>query len=717
MLNPNDLISKLSGLSLVINDGIGGFQQQPQQQPQVQTQPTNIAPQQQYTQVPAPQPTVHQSTAAQNPYVYTGQPQQPPTPPQQPPTFGLPPDVPQPQQPAQPRFMGGFRPDVPPQPQPTARPQPTNDPMAMISGAQFALGGNMPSVANGTAAMFPQSQAAQAPAPVVKQQAPQPPAPPQTPSQPTTPSAVLGSQAQPQQQPPAPTVQGGTLDTRGYFDQNIIRIESGGRQLDRNGQPLTSSAGAIGIAQVMPQTARETARAHGIQFDEHLYRTDPDYNANLGYLYFKDQYDAFGGDPIKAAAAYNAGPGAVQKALSRAQTEGGDWTQYLPAETQNYVAMLGGHTGTYVAGSSGNGGLVGSDGTDQLQQPQTSIFMKNPPLTWDTNNDGKVGFWERIKANPETALKGLGMILLAADGSPQSQQTIQSVIQGIDNQKQNDAKSRYQSSRDRRGDMEADRQYKLQQDRLAYDQANRSKTPPRTFQGPDGKQYYMLTDPATGQQVLDANGAPVVKPVPGVGAKPTTGTGKPGSTGISVPMNADTIRQQVEAIKANPALPRVVGPIVGSGGNNIDELGMGGRAFYAARDALSGDGGDSTALIEQIGQLQGGSWLAARDMLKGGGAITDYESKKAEGAFGRMSRAKSLEEFTAALDEFASAVEEGEAKLRQAGITPNYGQSQQSQSPQSDNSNLPQPQTQEDYDALPQGSQYLAPDGKVRTKQ
>ena len=118
-----------------------------------------------------------------------------------------------------------------------------------------------------------------------------------------------------------------------------IRQESGGRQFDRDGNPLTSSAGAIGVAQVMPKTAPEAARLAGVDFDEQRYRTDPEYNEKLGKAYFREQYRTFQ-DPMLAAAAYNAGPGAVQKALQRAQEAGGDYRTHLPAETQGYLASI-----------------------------------------------------------------------------------------------------------------------------------------------------------------------------------------------------------------------------------------------------------------------------------------------------------------------------------------------------------------------------------------
>jgi soluble lytic murein transglycosylase-like protein len=81
-----------------------------------------------------------------------------------------------------------------------------------------------------------------------------------------------------------------------------------------------SPAGARGLAQLMPGTAR----ALGV--DAH----DPAANLEGGARYLRMQLDAFGGDVEKALAAYNAGPGRVRRA-------GG-----IPAirETRNYVAAI-----------------------------------------------------------------------------------------------------------------------------------------------------------------------------------------------------------------------------------------------------------------------------------------------------------------------------------------------------------------------------------------
>lgn len=127
-----------------------------------------------------------------------------------------------------------------------------------------------------------------------------------------------------------------------------VGTESGGRQFDKEGKPLTSSKGAIGIAQVMPDTAPEAAKLAGLEFDDEKYRNDPEYNKALGQAYFKKQLSDFEGNLAAAYAAYNAGPGAVKKAMEQAvkdtkvpsATAGQmkSFLDYLPEETQNYVA-------------------------------------------------------------------------------------------------------------------------------------------------------------------------------------------------------------------------------------------------------------------------------------------------------------------------------------------------------------------------------------------
>jgi hypothetical protein len=97
----------------------------------------------------------------------------------------------------------------------------------------------------------------------------------------------------------------------------------------------------------MPGTGPEAAKLAGLPYDEHRLRTDPEYNNALGTAYFTAQLERFG-DPALAAAAYNAGPGRVQRALRVSQRTGRSWQELIPTETQKYVESF-----TNRVGSSG----------------------------------------------------------------------------------------------------------------------------------------------------------------------------------------------------------------------------------------------------------------------------------------------------------------------------------------------------------------------------
>jgi len=91
-----------------------------------------------------------------------------------------------------------------------------------------------------------------------------------------------------------------------------------------------SSAGARGLTQLMPGTAA------GLGVSNVL---DPIQNLDGGAKYLRQQLDAFGGDVTRALAAYNAGPGAVQRY--------GGVPPY--AETQNYVRIVQANAAQYRA--------------------------------------------------------------------------------------------------------------------------------------------------------------------------------------------------------------------------------------------------------------------------------------------------------------------------------------------------------------------------------
>ncbi len=108
-----------------------------------------------------------------------------------------------------------------------------------------------------------------------------------------------------------------------------------------------SPAGAQGIMQLMPSTARVAAGALGVQYDRSAL-TDPDYNARLGGWYLREQLDQFGGIAPLALAAYNAGPSRVTQWLQAngdprrgSEYDMIDWIELIPfSETRNYVQRV-----------------------------------------------------------------------------------------------------------------------------------------------------------------------------------------------------------------------------------------------------------------------------------------------------------------------------------------------------------------------------------------
>lgn len=107
-----------------------------------------------------------------------------------------------------------------------------------------------------------------------------------------------------------------------------------------------------------------------------------------------------------------------------------------------------------------------------------------------------------------------------------------------------------------------------------------------------------------------------------------------------------TLEMQVNDLLNDPYLPEMLGPLQGRLPN------------------LSSDAARVQAKMDQI---SGGAFLQARQLLKGGGAITDFESQKAEKAFLRMQTAQSEADFRQAMTDFLDAAKAGLGKLPQSG--------------------------------------------------
>jgi soluble lytic murein transglycosylase len=112
------------------------------------------------------------------------------------------------------------------------------------------------------------------------------------------------------------------------------------RQESRFVLDARSHVGASGLMQLMPATARWTARKVGLDWRNELL-TDRDVNLLLGMSYLKLLLDDFGGSPVMATAAYNAGPGRPRRWREGARVEPAAWIEGIPFnETRDYVKKV-----------------------------------------------------------------------------------------------------------------------------------------------------------------------------------------------------------------------------------------------------------------------------------------------------------------------------------------------------------------------------------------
>ena len=137
-----------------------------------------------------------------------------------------------------------------------------------------------------------------------------------------------------------------TLPVPMGYESDWTFIHAIGRQESQFNRAAISSAGARGLLQLMPGTAREQAGKMGIGYQPSELLTNPSLSMKLGSGYFRRVHAIYGSYPM-ALAAYNAGPGNVNKWV-RANGDprtGGismiDWIEAIPIqETRNYVQRV-----------------------------------------------------------------------------------------------------------------------------------------------------------------------------------------------------------------------------------------------------------------------------------------------------------------------------------------------------------------------------------------
>lgn len=128
---------------------------------------------------------------------------------------------------------------------------------------------------------------------------------------------------------------------------NWTNVHAISRQESQFAQNAISHAGARGLMQLMPGTAQEQAGKLGMSYMSANLIDSPSYNIQLGDGYFTRMLEYYGGAFPLAVAAYNAGPGNVNKWLrANGDPRTGaisylDWIEQIPIyETKNYVGRV-----------------------------------------------------------------------------------------------------------------------------------------------------------------------------------------------------------------------------------------------------------------------------------------------------------------------------------------------------------------------------------------
>lgn len=119
-------------------------------------------------------------------------------------------------------------------------------------------------------------------------------------------------------------------------------------QAESSGDPTAvSPKGAKGLMQLMPETAKEMAAELNIPYSEERLTADPQYNMALGTQYLNKMLGRYGGNETLAVAAYNAGPGAVDKWVKEygdprtGEISNQDFIDKIPyQETRDYTGKI-----------------------------------------------------------------------------------------------------------------------------------------------------------------------------------------------------------------------------------------------------------------------------------------------------------------------------------------------------------------------------------------
>lgn len=141
-----------------------------------------------------------------------------------------------------------------------------------------------------------------------------------------------------------------------------------------------SPVGARGLMQLMPGTAQHVSDRHG--FDrpspDELYQ--PERNIRLGSHYIREMMDRYSGNRLAAAAAYNAGPGRVDRWLREAPREFDLFVENIPyRETRDYVQAVLAYRVIFASLANGGDtqGIAMLDDSERQNRYDASLQARN----------------------------------------------------------------------------------------------------------------------------------------------------------------------------------------------------------------------------------------------------------------------------------------------------------------------------------------------------
>ena len=150
----------------------------------------------------------------------------------------------------------------------------------------------------------------------------------------------------------------------------VMRQES----LFRN--DVVSRAGALGLLQLIPETARRTAKRWQRPLPDRAELFEPSVNVPLGAALLRDMLDALGGQTVPALAAYNAGGNAARRWLPEHPMDADIWIENIPYnETRGYVQRVLWHSLVFAWRESG-----------KPQSPQSWLEPVKPLSQQDANS-------------------------------------------------------------------------------------------------------------------------------------------------------------------------------------------------------------------------------------------------------------------------------------------------------------------------------------------